>query len=392
MSNIQDLAHAWLGALNRDLVRYAIFAIATWFALWVVLAQPLQGRKIRAERPPPRQLVMELLTSIRSVAIFSTVGLSLVVLEHLGLLWGPAAAARLGPVWFWTCLALMVVAHDTWFYWGHRLMHRPGLFRTFHRRHHRSNNPSPFTAYSFDLAEAAVQGAFVPLWMIATPTPWAVVGLFMLHQIVRNTIGHCGYELFPARRDGRPLIPFLTTVTHHDLHHAQAGWNYGLYFTWWDRWMGTEHPDYLARFAKAAGRSTSLKPAMAAMLVVGLLVTAPQAARAQSMGSVAGDWITGGPGGGVVRLGPCAKDRTKLCGRLLRMREGGDRSMVGDEIIKGFVWRDGGWRDGTIFNPADGRTYKGAIMIDARAAKVTGCVEPFCQSQAWRPVASVRRP
>ncbi len=55
----------------------------------------------------------------------------------------------------------------------------------------------------------------------------------------------------PARANGRPLFDFLTTTTHHDLHHAQAGWNYGLYFTWWDRLMGTEHPDYHARFAQA---------------------------------------------------------------------------------------------------------------------------------------------
>lgn len=370
MSYVQDLAYAWLSALNRDLVRYALFAIATWFALWVALARPLARRKIRAERPPARQLVLEFLTSIRSVAIFSTVGLSLVALEHLGLLWGPAVAAQLGPVWFWPCLVLMIVAHDAWFYWGHRLMHRPALFRTFHRQHHRSNNPSPFTAYSFDLAEAAVQGAFVPLWMIVTPTPWGVVGLFMLHQIVRNTIGHSGYELFPARRDGRPLIPFLTTVTHHDLHHAQAGWNYGLYFTWWDRWMGTEHPEYLARFAQAAGSARSLKPVAAAMLAAGLLVAAPAVSRADPMKALNGDWITEGSGG-VVRFSPCADDRSKLCGRLLRVKDerGIQPGLVGTEIIKGFVWRDGVWRDGTILNPEDGRTYKGSIGGRADGAR-----------------------
>src|SRR5690606_33031557 len=123
-----------------------------------------------------------------------------------------------------------------------------------HRRHHKSHNPSPFTAYSFDLGEAVIQGSFIPLWMLIVPTPWWVTGLFMLHQIVRNTLGHSGYELFPARRDGRPLFDFLTTTTHHDLHHAQAGWNYGLYFTWWDRLMSTEHPDYYERFAAATRR------------------------------------------------------------------------------------------------------------------------------------------
>lgn len=130
-------------------------------------------------------------------------------------------------------------------------MHDPRLFRVFHRRHHKSMNPSPFTAYSFDLGEAAIMAAFVPLWLFLVPTQWGVTGLFMLHQIVRNTMGHAGYELMPARADGRPMFDWVTTTTHHDLHHAQAGWNYGLYFTWWDRLMGTEHPEYHARFAAA---------------------------------------------------------------------------------------------------------------------------------------------
>jgi len=69
-------------------------------------------------------------------------------------------------------------------------------------------------------------------------------------MMLRNAVGHCGYELFPAFR-GKPLLGWLTTVTHHDLHHAQAGWNFGLYFTFWDKVMGTEHPEYQEKFAKA---------------------------------------------------------------------------------------------------------------------------------------------
>jgi sterol desaturase/sphingolipid hydroxylase (fatty acid hydroxylase superfamily) len=79
--------------------------------------------------------------------------------------------------------------------------------------------------------------------------------IFTAHMMLRNAIGHCGYEVFPARRaDGRPLFDWLTTVTHHDLHHARAGTNFGLYFTFWDRMMGTEDQDYHGRFADAVGR------------------------------------------------------------------------------------------------------------------------------------------
>ena len=263
LSFLVPFAEHWLHATFNDVSRYVVFAVGVWLALWVVLAAPLAGRKIREGRPPARQLMIEFGASIRSIMIFSTVGLLSFGLFRAGLMPGPSIARALGPVWFWTSLVVMIVAHDAWFYWTHRLIHDRRLFRTFHRRHHRSNSPSPCTAYSFDLGEAGINALFVPLWMLLVPTQWPVTGLFMLHQIVRNTLGHSGYELFPARRDGQPLIPWLSTVTHHDLHHAQAGWNYGLYFTWWDRMMGTEHPDYLARFAAAVRKTPTEKPAMA---------------------------------------------------------------------------------------------------------------------------------
>lgn len=248
---LEALGQQWVRNMFTDMTRYAIFAIGFWFVLWVALKGLMRSRKIRTETPPARQLVLEFLVSLRTVAVFSSVGLIPFVLERAGWLHSHQAGLALGPVWFWVCLGLMIVAHDAYFYWAHRTMHDPRLFRRFHRRHHLSHNPSPFTAYSFDIGEAAVMAAFVPIWVILVPTPWPVVGLFVLHQIVRNTMGHSGYELFPAGRDGKPMFDWLTTVTHHDLHHAEARRNFGLYFTWWDRWMGTEHPQYHARFARA---------------------------------------------------------------------------------------------------------------------------------------------
>jgi sterol desaturase/sphingolipid hydroxylase (fatty acid hydroxylase superfamily) len=248
------VANQWFANMTTDLTRYAVFAIGVWLGLWVLLGDVLRGRKIRPDTPPARQLVGEFFFSLRSVAIFSTTALIPFVLERAGWLHGHEIGTSWGPLWFWISLALMIVAHDAYFYWVHRAIHDPRLFRRFHRRHHKSFNPSPFTAYSFDIGEAALMGTFVPIWVILVPTPWPAVGLFVLHQIVRNTLGHSGYEIMPARKDGRPLLDWLTTTTHHDLHHSQAGYNYGLYFTWWDRWMGTEHPDYYAHYALAVGK------------------------------------------------------------------------------------------------------------------------------------------
>ncbi|HET9160168.1 MAG TPA: sterol desaturase family protein [Caulobacteraceae bacterium] len=241
----------WLGNMTTDVRRYIIFAVAVWAILYLALGWVLRNRRIRDKDAAPKQMIVEFAMSIRSIAIFSTIGLSIYILDELKLMPLPHLAQSWGPVWFWVSLATMIVAHDAYFYWVHRIMHRPRWFRSTHRRHHLSHITTPFTAYSFDLAEAALMAGFVPVWLMIFPTPFAATGLFMLHQIFRNTLLHAGYELMPARRDGRPMFDFLTTATHHNLHHMAAPYNFGLYFTFWDRMMGTENPRYYERFAAA---------------------------------------------------------------------------------------------------------------------------------------------
>ena len=237
-----------------ELSRYALAAVGVFAIVNVLLARALAERKIRAGSPPRRQLAVELAASIRTCAVFAGVALFSIAGTETGVLKSYDDPAALGWPWFWASVAVLIVLHDAFFYWTHRLMHHRRLFRRVHRLHHKSHNPSPFTAYSFNTLEAAVHGAFVTLVLIFIPVSQPAIFLFLAHMILRNVIGHCGYELFPARRDGRPLFDWMTTVTHHDLHHAQAGWNYGLYFTWWDRLMKTEHPLYHEKFAAAVRR------------------------------------------------------------------------------------------------------------------------------------------
>lgn len=251
---LTDVLHIWLRELEPTLTRYAIFTLGVWLALWVELRPWLADRKIREETPPAKQLVTELAFSLRSMVIFATVGVLMTLMGRAGLYRLGALSNDWGPLWYALSLFAGIAGLDAWFYWTHRLMHDPRLFRRFHRRHHRSHNPSPFTAYSFDVGEALLLIGFVVVWPMVFPMPNGAMQWVMLYQIVTNTLLHSGYELMPARRDGRPMLGFIVTTTHHDLHHAQAGWNYAGWFTWWDRWMGTEHPEYLARYARVAWR------------------------------------------------------------------------------------------------------------------------------------------
>ena len=234
-----------------DTARYLIGAGAVFLIVNVLLARWLRGRKIRPRSPDGRQMRREFLTSLRTALVFAACGMSIWALRGTGLIDVYLDPAERGWAYFAFSVVALIVLHDAWFYWTHRLIHHPKLFRRVHRTHHKSHNPSPWTAYSFDISEAVVNGSYLTFALLLIPASPLAIFLFLWHMMLRNAIGHCGYEIFPSLRSGRPMFDWMTTVTHHDLHHAQAGWNYGLYFSWWDRLMGTEHPLYHEKFAEA---------------------------------------------------------------------------------------------------------------------------------------------
>lgn len=239
--------------LTTDFMRYAIGAGGVYLIINLMLSGILSGRKIRAKTPPIKQMMAEIAFSLRTVLIFASVGTFIFMGAQAGVIPIYTEIATYGWPWLIASTLILIIAHDTWFYWTHWFMHKPRLFRWFHSRHHKSHNPTPFTSYSFDASEAVVNAIYFPLILLIIPAHPIALLTFTTHMMLRNAIGHSGFEVFPARRDGRPLFDWLTTVTHHDMHHEHAGRNFGLYFTWWDRWMGTEHRDYHNRFRAAVG-------------------------------------------------------------------------------------------------------------------------------------------
>ena len=140
------------------------------------------------------------------------------------------------PVSFLLCLAI----HDTWFYWTHRLMHHPALFRPIHAVHHASKPPTAWAAMSFHPWEALTGAFVIPALVFVLPLHAGVVLGVLLVMTVMGTTNHMGWELFPSwlvrGRAGKHLI----TASHHQLHHERYSCNYGLYFRFWDRLCGTD--------------------------------------------------------------------------------------------------------------------------------------------------------
>ena len=105
-----------------------------------------------------------------------------------------------------------------------------------------------------EVAEAVVEAGIFPLAVMVMPIHPAAFGLVMLWQIVFNVAGHTGYEFHPRWLMNTPLRFILNTPTNHVMHHEKMRGNYGLYFNFWDRLMGTNHPDYETRFREVTSR------------------------------------------------------------------------------------------------------------------------------------------
>lgn len=243
-----------LGGIQFEGTRYVLGTLAVFLTTWVIFSPLLKNRRIRERRPYGKQVRMELKNSLRSILIF--VGLDILIYELAanGLFAFYTDITDHSMAYYWATIAIAIIGHDAYFYWSHRAMHHAKLYKRFHLTHHRSHNPTPFTAYSFAPSEAVVEYMYFPILAATLPMHPSAVAIVLGIQIVKNALGHCGYEVFPSFTLKTPVLNLMTTVTHHDMHHEKGNGNFGLYFTWWDKWMGTEHANYEDRFYKAVAK------------------------------------------------------------------------------------------------------------------------------------------
>jgi len=145
------------------------------------------------------------------------------------------------PLWYLPVSVLAyLVAHDTWFYWTHRLLHVPRLFRAAHAVHHESRPPTAWAAMSFHPWEALTGAVVIPALVFLIPIHVGALGLVLAIMTVMGVGNHMGWEMFPRALVRGPVGAWLITASHHQRHHALYRCNYGLYFRWWDRLCGTD--------------------------------------------------------------------------------------------------------------------------------------------------------
>ena len=239
MPDLTALALTTAGLTVIIALRYLAVAGLVYHLLW--RREPSRHvLPLHAERPSARGARREIAWSLATSVIYALP--AAVVLE----LWkqgGTALYTNVAEYGTWylpVSVIFYLAAHDTWFYWTHRLMHRPGFFRLMHRVHHQSRPPTPFASFSFHPSEAVLGAVFLPALALFVPLHVGAALFILTLMTVCAVLNHSAYEVLPRRWLRALPGRWLISAAHHDLHHVHVRCNYGLYFRVWDKLMGTD--------------------------------------------------------------------------------------------------------------------------------------------------------
>ena len=234
--------------------RYYLIAGIVFVIFYVLLKKSWAYKKLQSKDAKTKDFLREIMYSSGTILIF---GLFIYILHH------PAVApyttryqqiSERGWLYYFSVFPILFFMHDTYFYFTHRAMHHPALFKWFHLVHHQSTNPSPWAAYAFHPLEAIVEQGIVFIFYFTLPIHITHLAFFFLFSIVYNIYGHLGYELYPRYFANSSIGKWINTSTSHNQHHQYFKGNYGLYLLVWDRVFGTIREDYEARFDEVTSR------------------------------------------------------------------------------------------------------------------------------------------
>ena len=216
--------------------------LAYWLC-WQRNKHEWAGHRIQKDREPkPGQIRREITSSLTTLLCFAAISTFVFFCYRHG--YGSVTTAPKSWAYHLFSIVALVLIHDTYFYWVHRLMHTKALYRLVHKEHHDSVTPTPWATYSNTHYETLMNCCLWPLCFTVPVHPLIVVLLMSVENIF-NTLGHLGYEFMPnwVLRN-KWICAVLATSTHHDAHHRYFQGNFSHYFNLWDKLMGTEVKQY----------------------------------------------------------------------------------------------------------------------------------------------------
>jgi uncharacterized protein (DUF2147 family) len=116
---------------------------------------------------------------------------------------------------------------------------------------------------------------------------------------------------------------------------------------------------------------------------LGLIALALAAAGGKARAQEAEGVWTRDDGAARVQFSPCGGG---LCGVVIWLKNPSSKAHVGQQVFFDMVRADQNSWTGRAFNPEDGRTYSGKMVLNGKRLKTSGCVLGglICKTVAWQ--------
>ena len=150
--------------------------------------------------------------------------------------WAPVLTWEASPIWFVALFFLIPIWESFYFYWIHRLLHVPFLYKRVHSLHHRNVNVGPWSGLSMHPFEHVL---FLGSGLIHFIVPAAPVHILYHMQYLSLTAvtTHSGFEGLVVKDKNRLDLGTF----HHQMHHRYFECNYGSLEVPWDKCFGSFH-------------------------------------------------------------------------------------------------------------------------------------------------------
>ncbi|NKB50642.1 MAG: sterol desaturase family protein [Rhizobiaceae bacterium] len=150
--------------------------------------------------------------------------------------YAPHLAWADNPLWFAALFFLTPVWISFHFYWIHRWLHWPPLYRLAHALHHRNTNVGPWSGFSMHPIEHLLFLSSVLIHFVIAAHPVHIL-FHLQHQALTAATSHTGFEGVLVGDKNRLALGTF----HHQMHHRYFECNYGNLEVPWDKWFGSFH-------------------------------------------------------------------------------------------------------------------------------------------------------
>lgn len=257
-----SLAPGWIAAIvlrNFALLLIVAGGLHLWFYTYGGQGQTLKfdrrdlakrGRLFTLNSQVRDNMFWSLTSGVIAWSAYECLMLWAIANGHIGFL---SFAAH--PIWFIAIFFLIPIWESFYFYWIHRWLHWPPLYRMAHAVHHRNTNIGPWSGLSMHPVEHVIYfGSVLVHWLFASH-PLHI--LFHLQFYALTTVTtHTGFETFFVKDKRRLRLGMF----HHQMHHRYFECNYGNLDVPWDKLFGSFHDGTAAAHAQMKDRRRRINP------------------------------------------------------------------------------------------------------------------------------------